>query len=128
MRHYEALALLHGKPKQQAELAQAIRQRELKGPQAKRAAQAVKAGKAKSIEDALRQGVTKPPEKKKAEPQARGDRVAEILGEMMKMSMRLRGLSGAGLTPSQRARMAGGMEALRDDMNWVIDFVRREEK
>jgi ParB family chromosome partitioning protein len=127
MRHYEALALLSRKPKQQAELAQAIRQRELKGAQAKRAAQAVKAGKAKSIEDALRQGVSKP-EKKKAEPQAKGDRVAQMLGEMVTVSMRLRGISGGGLTASQRVRMIGGMEALRDDMSWLIDLLRREEK
>ncbi len=51
-----------------------------------------------------------------------------MLGDMMKMSMRVRGIGGGGLTPSQRARMIGGMEALRDDMSWLIDLLRREEK
>ena len=126
-RHYEALALLNRSPKQQAHLAQMIRQRELKGVEAKRAARAVKEGKAKSIEDALRQGPTKP-EKKKAEPRATGDRVAEMLGDMMKISTRLRGLSGGGLTARERVRLIGGTEALRDDMTSLIDFLRRDGK
>jgi hypothetical protein len=51
-----------------------------------------------------------------------------MLGEMVTVSMRLRGISGGGLTASQRVRMIGGMEALRDDMSWLIDLLRREEK
>jgi ParB family chromosome partitioning protein len=123
-RHYEALALLNRKPKQQAELARAIGERQLKGPEARRAAQAIKDGKARTVDSALRQATGGPARKSFSERTE--DEVAKVLGDLMKMGTRLRGTSGRGLTATQRLRLLGGMEALRDDMNRLIEFLRRQ--
>lgn len=123
-RHYEALALLNRKPEQQAELAMAIRERQLKGLEAKRAAQVIKDGKASTVDSALCQATRKPA--KKSFAARTEDQVGQVLGDLIKMGVRLRGVAYRGLAPGQMRRLLGGMEALRDDMNWLIDQLRRE--
>jgi ParB family chromosome partitioning protein len=121
-RHYEALALLNHRPQQQAELARTIQERKLKGPQAKKAAQIIAEGRARSVGAALRKLTGRPL------PPTTGDRVSEILGDLMKTTVRLRGFTAWSFTPSQRVRMIGGMEAMRDEVASLIDDLRKAEE
>jgi len=122
VRHYEAIALLHGKPQQQIALARLIREKGLSGPQARRAAQALARGEAKKPETAVRQAIEgeKRPRRKKE--------VAELVDQIMQMGIRLRGLTRADMTRTQRRALIEALEGFRQWLGEVVEELRREER
>ncbi len=115
-RHYEAIALLQGRPRQQRELARVIREKGLTGPQAAKIARAVASGKAKSVKAAAREVV-------KEEKRAKGekDEISELVAEIQRIDARVRGLTAGGLTRRQREALVQALEGL---MEGIAEAVR----
>jgi len=120
VRHYEAVALLHDRPEQQKDLARVIRERGLSGPQAKRVARAVASGKARKVDTAVREVL------KGAEAKKPREDVSELIGELMRLDLRIRGIAGVGLGSRQRKALMAALEEFRESMGEIIEELRRQ--
>ena len=104
VRHYEALAKLAEKPQAQIELAKAIKQQGLTGPQAFKVASLVASGKKRSVKTALEEIEEKKPTKSKSE-------AGEAVRELMQAVVRVQGLAFAGLGKREKQAL---LEAVRE--------------
>lgn len=122
VKHYAALALLHGRPEEQRQLARLIREKGLTGSQAGRAAQALVRGEATKPQEAVRQALDT------AEPAASGNEAAAVLRELMRLDGEVRRLAEAGLSASQRQALADALEGLCERFRGIVEKLRGEER
>jgi len=122
VKHYEALALLHGRPEEQRQMARLIKEKGLTGPQARRAAQALVRGEASKPQRAVKQAL------QTTEPTASKNDMADVLQELTRLDREVCRLAEVGLSASQRQALADALEGLCESFRGIVEKLRGEER